>query len=55
MKHSLKKTYPPRNDCDFLAPVPCGKGYICGALTELMCTTRGKCKFFRPRTKKEES
>lgn len=53
MKNGLKKSYPPRLECDYLAPVPSGKGYICGALTELLCATRGTCKFFRPRKEKE--
>lgn len=52
-KHPKTTRRQPRHDCDFLAPVPSGRGYICGALTELMCVTRGTCKFFKLRTEKE--
>lgn len=46
---SPKKTYPPRTDCAFLTPKPNAKGYICGALTELLCVTKGTCKFIKRR------
>ncbi len=44
-----KKKFPPCTDCVFLTPRPTAKGYICAALTELMCVTRGKCKFKKVR------
>ncbi len=44
-----KKNYPPRADCAFLVPKPNGKGYSCAALTELMCATKGTCKFIKRR------
>jgi len=47
-----KKTWPPRTDCAFCTPKPSGKGYICAALTELLCQTRGACKFVKPREEK---
>jgi len=43
----VKKTYPPCTDCLYLTPKPNAKGYICGALTELLCVTKGSCKFIK--------
>ncbi|MPM30859.1 hypothetical protein SDC9_77410 [bioreactor metagenome] len=39
----------PAVDCIFLTPRLNGTGYVCAALTELLCHTRGTCKFQKPR------
>lgn len=36
---------PAAGGCAFLTPKPNGKGYVCAALTELLCRGGGKCKF----------
>lgn len=52
MKTKAKRSYPPNLDCTLIAFRPCGTGYICGGLSELLCATRGVCKFYRRREEK---
>ncbi len=49
MNLDKENKHQPNKGCAFLTPKPDGKGYICAALSELMCATRGKCKFVKPR------
>lgn len=41
---------PQYKDCNKNADI-----FFCAALAEKMCVTRGKCKFYYPRKKKEET
>ncbi len=49
-----KEIYPPDRSCALLSPRPSGSGYVCSALSELLCATRGSCKFVKHKEQLEK-